>query len=487
MTIYPFPQSYEKTSTQFAVTCGGEKVGVYLCDVSAFPLNQVWKGYQRPFEQTEPTSYVTLGSDGEFTLSIKPEKAFEKVIVRPLSKNITPVVSGDTVEITFPGAGQYSVEFDDTHHVLTVFANPEKEFDIDETDENTLYFAPGVHFMESVIALDDYQTVYIAPGAVVYGGFKASGKTGVRILGYGILDNSNLARGKGDPVSMSHCKNVHIEGFVVVNSCGWNMHIAACENVVVDNIKLIGMWRYNADGCDFTNCTNAVLKNSYLRNFDDCIVIKGLVHNTTLPVQNFYAEKCVLWCDWGRAIEIGAETCAPTMSNIRFYDCDIIHGDAVMMDIQHGDRADIYDVTFDNIRAEYTAFAQAGKLQTADDEVYVNPNPKHMPELFTVITVRTIYSNDDHTGNIKNIRFKNISVTTEDGRMPHSFIGATAKESSIADIFFENITLNGKKITSIDDMNLSVAASGGAVELPPSCIAKDMNTDYGTVKNIEII
>lgn len=484
MVIYPFPQNYEKLSDAFRVTSDGKELCVYACDVSAFPLNQVWPGYQRPFEQTEPAYYVSLGSDDPCTLEILPQKAFETLTVRPLARHITPHISDGAVSIDLPGPGQYSLEFDGTHHVLTVFVNPEKEFDVTADGENTLYFAPGVHFLEEAVELDSGATVYLAPGAVVYGGFKASEKKNIRILGYGVLDNSNIERGKGGPIRFSRCENVWVEGITVVNSAEWSMHFAGCTNVTADNIKLIGMWRYNADGCDFTNCTNAVLRNSYLRNFDDCIVVKGLTLNREKPVRNILAERCVLWCDWGRAMEIGAETSAPSISGVRFSDCDIIHGDAVMMDLQHGDRADISDIVFENIRVEYAAHALAGKLQTAPDEQYVNPDETHMPELFTVITIRTIYSHDEYTGNISGVRFKNIEVSTEDGRIPPSRVCAMAPDTEISDIVFENIRVNGQKCETLESLNVSVGAD---TALPASNITSGSQpTAAGTVKNLSV-
>lgn len=96
-----------------------------------------------------------LGSDGEATLVITPKESFESVTVRPLDKKIKPEIHSGAVKITFPGAGQYSVEFDDMHHVLTVFIDPEKDFGIDENDENVLYFASGVHYSEEITTLDD--------------------------------------------------------------------------------------------------------------------------------------------------------------------------------------------------------------------------------------------------------------------------------------------------------------------------------------------
>lgn len=454
-TYYNFPKNYEKISSSFKVMCGDRPLDVYDCDVSAYPINQVWPGYQRPFDQTEPTSFTAIGCNGSVLLDITPEKDFGEVIVRPLSKNVKPEIIDGTVRVKLPGVGQYSIEFDGTHHVLTVFVNPQKYFNVSEDDENVIYFGAGVHYIERPIELSDNQTVYIDENAVVYGGITASGKKNVSILGYGVLDNSNMARGQGCTVSFSRCENVHVEGITVVNSCGWSMHYAGCTNVTVDNIKLIGMWRYNSDGCDFTNCTNAVIRNSYLRNYDDCIVIKGLSGNRHLPVCNNYAENCVLWCDWGRALELGAETCAPTFSGIKFKNCDIIHGDSVMMDLQHGDKANFSNIYFEDIRVEYAHKASAPILQTKPGEVYVNRNENHMPALFVVNTIHTMWSTDSTTGNIENVYFKNITVTT-DGRMPASNVRAIAENTTVSGVHFENIVVNGKRITDFGELNLLV-------------------------------
>lgn len=323
MKTYTFPGEYEKKSEEYAVSCGDNQIAVYSCDVSAVPFNQVWPGYQRDKKQTEKSAYVMFSADEEITLDIEPKRSFEKVTVRPLSRGIKPVIDNGKVKITFPSAGQYTVGFDDSHHVLNVFINHEKDFGIDKCNEDVLYFAPGVHLVEDRISLRDNQTVFIDEGAVVYGAFEAIDKKNIKIIGYGVIDNSYMERGDeingcaalappadkklGNPIFLNRCKNVHIEGVTIVNSSGWSIYLDGCDDVMVDNIKLIGMWRYNADGCDFCNCTNATIKNSFLRTFDDCIVVKGFKLNNDLPVENILADNCVLWCDWGRNLEVGAE------------------------------------------------------------------------------------------------------------------------------------------------------------------------------------
>ena len=79
MRLYSFPEEYEKKSLEYRVTCSGKDIGVYGCDVSAVPFNQVWPGYQRPENQAEKSAYIMLSSDDEIVLDIETKKAFEKV------------------------------------------------------------------------------------------------------------------------------------------------------------------------------------------------------------------------------------------------------------------------------------------------------------------------------------------------------------------------------------------------------------------------
>ncbi len=472
MKKYSFPADYEKKSADFKVKCDGRELDVYSCRISAVPFNQVWPGYQRPFEQTEPASFVMLGSDSMTELEITPSKDFNDVTVRPLSKGIKPVIKDNAVKLVFPGAGQYTVEFDNPHHVLTVFINPENEFNVNKDDTDVLYFGPGVHFVDKKLELQDGQTVFIDEGAVVYGAVTATDKKNVSVIGYGILDNSRMRRANeingcsildpnagemtGNPVFFNRCENVVVDGITIVDSSGWNLYIDGCSNVLIDNIKLIGMWRYNADGCDFCNCTNAIIKNSFLRTFDDGIVIKGFKLNNHLPLQNILAENCVLWCDWGRALEVGAETSAPYMSGIRFKNCDIITGCHVMLDIQHGDCANMCDVYFEDIRIEYRGKSECPALQEADDAVYSNTDEKFMPQLFAVIAGTTMWSIDEKSGPLKNVYFITIEVTSEDGRIPvSSEFTVSDGEEKIDGVFFENITVNGVKCTK-EDLDITI-------------------------------
>lgn len=472
MKVYTFADEYKNKSLEYSVSCYGKSIGVYSCDVSSVPFNQVWPGYQRPKNQTEESAFVMLSSNECVVMDIDAKRKFEKVTVHPLSRKIQPKVEDNKVQISFPGAGQYTVEFDDYHHVLNVFINPEKDFHTCIECEDVLYYGSGVHYVDERIELKDGQTVFIDEGAVVYGAIEAVEKKDIKIIGYGILDNSHMNRANeingcavldpnagamtGNPIFLNRCQNIMIEGVTLVNSSGWNVYLDGCTNVTVDNIKIVGQWRYNTDGVDFCNCKNAIIKNSFLRTFDDSIVVKGFKSNNDLPCENILAENCVLWCDWGRSLEVGAETSAPYMKNIRFRNCNIINGCHIMLDIQHGDKADIESVYFEDVHIEYRARTRRPMLQSSKDEVYINFDDTYMPTLFEIIAGTNMWSIDKISGKLNNVYFKNIEVLTEDGRIPQgSKIAVLDKENKIDGVYFENITVNGEK-QNCESLNVSV-------------------------------
>lgn len=48
--------------------------------------------------------------------------------------------------------------------------------------------------------------------------------------------------------------------------------------------------------------------------------------------KNVIAENCVIWNDWGKCLEIGAETRAEEIADIYFKNCSIIHVTGPVLD-----------------------------------------------------------------------------------------------------------------------------------------------------------
>ena len=57
-----------------------------------------------------------------------------------------------------------------------------------------------------------------------------------------------------------------------------------------------------------------------------------------------HVSNCVIWNDWGKSLEIGAETRAEEIFDILFDSCHIIHACVNPLDCYNVDYADVHDV-----------------------------------------------------------------------------------------------------------------------------------------------
>jgi len=267
---------------------------------------------------------------------------------------------------------------------------------------------------------------------------------------------------------------VKIDGVILRDPDEWCLSAFGCQNLAISDVKLIGLWRYNSDGIDICNSQDVTISDSFIRSFDDSIVLKGVkwreeTHDQ-LPVRNIRASNLVVWCDWGRALEIGAETSAPEIADVVYRDIDIIRSTHIAMDIQNGDRAHVHDIRYEDIRVEVDDINPLPTLQKQRDEKY-NPipdahlepcngcttrtaNAAYVPNLFVIILGKLYYSQDQERGTVRNVTFKDISVTGKP-IPPSSFSGFDA-EHDVRGVAIENLRFNGRPITSADDAHLQI-------------------------------
>jgi hypothetical protein len=252
---------------------------------------------------------------------------------------------------------------------------------------------------------------------------------------------------------------VSIEGLVMRDPDVWCCSLFGCRQVTISNVKLVGLWRYNADGIDVCNSQDVVVSDSFVRAFDDALVIKGLKFRQNSfdnqPVRNVRFRRCVVWCDWGRAMEIGAETCAPEIAGISFEDCDIVRTTHIAMDIQHGDRAAVRDIRFEGIRVEIDDQNPRPRMQQDREEKYPADAPDgYCPTLLEIVIRKNSYSQDDDRGTVREIVFKDITVFS---RLPppSSFRGFDA-EHAVEGVTIQNLRFNGRPIRAAGEARLTV-------------------------------
>ncbi len=507
LTNYPINS---EISNDFEVTLNDTNADAVKTRVSAMPFNRSWPGKQRPLDQTEIASYISFMSDNDVTVCLTPKKSFETVTIRPLSKKIVPEINDGKIIFTVKCPGQYTVELDTPHNALHIFADFLTDFDLKQ-DENLVYFGAGTHDIGDT-ELKSNTTVYIDRDAVVYGSFYAIDAQNISIKGHGVLDGSKYERktedflltydffrvsdksweyeqmkdlfvghehlfpnaksyikGSGTSIFKNReqflelmnimkpvktglkfykCKNIKVEGIIIRDCAGLSLIQSGCEEIYYNNVKLIGMWRYNSDGINFYNCRKCSVKNSFVRTFDDSICVKGQVGYDTENSSDILVENCVIWNDWGKSLEIGVDTVAPEICNVTFRNCDVIHSTGVPLDVSNMDRANIHNIVYDDIRLEYSKHDFKPQSQSNDDTQFI-PTIKS-PTPIKVFMDCGMWSIDNIPGKISNVTFNNIKITSDYDLILNLSFNGIDNEHSASNITLKNITLNGRKLAKQD-------------------------------------
>jgi hypothetical protein len=453
--------STELPSPDYKVTVNGTNRLVYQARVSAMPVN-VWPGVKRPLQQTEIAAFCSFTSQPGNRVTVLSFSKIENVIIRPLSLGIHPVVKGKEISFEINRPCQLVVEVNGWHKALHLFVNPFTSSAPEKQNGGDLYFGPGLHFPGIILAKSN-QHIFLDSGAVVFGAIYGRDLHDLTISGTGILDGSRLVRNVDtvNLIELINCKDVQVSGVVLRDAPIFTLMTYECRDILINNIKIVGMWRYNSDGIDLVNSKNILVENSFVRAFDDCLVIKGFHRsaNSETPVLNIsdiVFRNCVVWNDWGRALEIGAETVADSISHIVYSNIDIIHFVHIALDIQNGNRAIVSDVQYDDIRIEDPITENAYLDDLKDpilDTSEVKNNPRNtkkfvqddLGRLFVIEIQDNGWVKDKSLGSVFDITYRNINY--QSAWKPKSFFTGFSSDHAVRNIRFENIRIRGLKLT----------------------------------------
>jgi hypothetical protein len=482
--IYPVTET-ELKCNDYRVTVNGKEAPLNTARVSAVPFNRRWPGHQRQIEQSEPIQFLSLATNESLTLEITPNAPFESVTIRPQSLGIVSKIENGTIKITLEKPAYFTVEPYGRNRALHVFADPMPDYGVDIHSPDVIYFGAGEHDVGN-IELKSGQTLFLDEGAVVYACIHAIDAQNIKIIGRGILDNSrnkeqllyeanvenndeavNNAK-RAFTVELEYCTNVLIDGITVRDSLVYNIRPIGCENIRIKNVKIIGCWRYNSDGIDMHNCVDVHISDCFLRTYDDSICVKGFdcyydgdveaaVHAAMYRdgkaydvFKNVLVERCVIWNDWGKCLEIGAETKAEEICNITFQNCDLIHLTGSALDCMNVDYADVHDVIFRNINIECDEEIPAPSIQNSDGETYQRREPDYMPNTIDLSVIHHHeYSrgSGDRRGKNRDILFQNIHVLGD--KLPKVQCFGYDETHKTENVLISNLTLNGKVLDSL--------------------------------------
>lgn len=346
----PVPEEFPAYKTMFHVTAGD-------IDIGLFSDKTYWGGC------------VNFGSffisdDTSAEVMVEPEFSFTSVKILPVMLGITPQVTNGKIRFTVSKTPVHiTLIFDDNYvsgNVLHLFADTIKQYTPSEIDE-VMYFPAGFHDVRRdghALDVPSNTIVYIEPGAVVYGGIRASGEN-IRIFGGGMI----AVDGDCPCIALDavQCDNLVIEDVMIHTHAknGWNAHLYLCENVCIDNIKIISTTYACTDGLDISNGRNVHVRNSFIRSCDDSISLKGF--ERSLACENIEIESMILWNDCNSSMVVGEESKASHYNGITFRDIDVLFSyddpqyheqltERSVMSIVLLDGVECTDILWENIR-----------------------------------------------------------------------------------------------------------------------------------------
>lgn len=418
--VKPFPSTQGlEQSTTYTVNVNNHDIWTERY-VSNLDMDNLPDWFSDPAVRSPQEQHIaSFSGTGMMEVVVKVKEKPRNVKIRPVSRNIKPTVRGNTISFKWEGPGQLVVEMDNMPS-LYLFANPEETNIPGENDKGVKYFAPGVHH-PGYIELKDNETVYIAAGAVVYGGIRANNASNIRVTGRGILDGNYQYR---QMVQIEDSRNILFEGVTVRNGRGWTNTLINCREVEYTNVKVLGFGP-SSDGINPAGSQGVRITNSFMRCTDDCVAIKAPNYNH--PVRDIYvANNIMIGFAYADGVTIGFETNAEYVKNVIVRDCDIllarggsrVDGHSAFSIICDGP-AVISNILFENIRVE-----------------------KSEIKLFELnITDGTLYG-EDPPGHIRDVTVRNVSWFHEGPLVIKGF----NEDNRVQDVTFENCTIAGKPL-----------------------------------------
>ncbi|MBN1480695.1 hypothetical protein JXA70_10515 [candidate division KSB1 bacterium] len=364
--------------------------------------------------QQQEVHISNFSCDGPLTVQLEISEPIDSASVHPLSRGIQSTIDGQSLTFFLPGPDKLYIQVNELPP-LCFFANPLEKQVPHSTDPNVIWFGPGVH-RPGMMVPESGSTIYIAGGAIVYGGIETDGQSDIRVLGRGILDgNFEYSR----MVKPENSSNLEFNGIIIRNGRSWTNTIINCDSVVYQNIKVVS-FRPGGDGINPLNSRHVKINECFLRCTDDCIAIKA--PNPEIPSYDIrITNSTMVGFAYSDGCTIGFETNAPSISDILVKNSDIIQarggsrvdGHSAFSIICDGP-ARIHDIHYEDIRVEDDVL-KLFELHITDGTKYGVDTPGHIENVLlkniSWASKRPIILcgyDDEHT--VKNVTFENCTV-----------------------------------------------------------------------------
>ncbi len=271
--LWPVPP--EIASTHFTVTINGVSTPVMHAAENLYFLNFEAKPHR--------VTHITVAADRNDFWAAGVE-------VQPWRLGIRPERNGKTITFDLNGPAKISIsrpgDFLGDAEMLYLFGNVPETAPPTAAGPLLQYFGPGVH-RENIDAVDGGR-IYLAPGAVVFGGLNIWGVHDVKVFGRGTIvydgpqnpadDDGWMHKKDWHCIVMDNAREISIEGITcVVRSRTWQIQMKDSGGIHFDNIKVIGANTGNAngDGMDWLGGGDTTVNDSFFRAADDVFSMEG--------------------------------------------------------------------------------------------------------------------------------------------------------------------------------------------------------------------
>lgn len=403
-------------------------------------------------------SYLSFSVSGPIALQIRKEDSSSAgwKVMPDINAAIRKEGNSITIFLEKPQKFVVSTKIGAKEQYLIVSAEPPEMTIPDKEDTSVLFLEPGIYkygqawdpFVEGI------KTLYIADGAVVEATIKARNKKGVKILGRGILSQSFVTHaeesGKEEEwdadwlgVVFIDSEDIEIDGVAIMSSPGYQLEVANCKEVKINNVKLCGFGEHNNDGLH-TYSTNVEVTDSFIASNDDRICITGLYDSET-------GNDNLLW-DGSNKLK-GVPVSNISIRDMVFWGLDNNGGD-IMLTWNGADYA--RDITIENtvsLTPTNKAFIAARHGGSADINNLHIKNVKLMHgNLFDIEIGESNYQGAGG-GKIRNMTLENVEIDTGFNAIGKQLIGES-EVSNIEGLTLINIMTKDGKLENLDQVNI---------------------------------
>ena len=467
-------------SARYTVTANGKPVEVYKAALNINVANITLSGVTEVVVKAKDAGYWNEGAK-----------------IRPLSQDIIPEISGDTLIFSLDKPAMLSVErkkqiWDHVSELGMKRDNPDwwkRGFRYNETlqlssyatgmaealfifadtlqaepkrQDATIRLLPGIH--TGNIDLRSGQHLHLDEGAFLFGSVNIWDAENVKVTGKGVIihdgnqppytDRGFQTERNWRPISINNSQNVSVSGVTcIARSRTWTIQATASRNLEFDGLKIIAsnLANLNGDGIDLCGAQDVIISNCFFRTCDDAIALYRTmpfddnIHETwgekdysqyvDTWVKNVFISGCVFWNTSANVMRVGWTGMSLNTENITMKDCDVIHlSDCSYFYAPH---------SLLNIMSE----DGSGEAEHSD---YLFENIR-MEEYSALVGI------NHQQARLKNICFKDIYMV-ESSKWPSLIIVHNVDEDK--GIIFENVTVKGKLVEQAEDLPLCIEGDG---------------------------